>query len=126
MTFDEFKAEQIRANPQLRRSSDAYLWTMYRSHVGQVGADAEYGTTDVLAAAPTPAIARTVVPSDRADARVADDPAAPVPVVVTDLQMPFWSMVVFLVKWTLAAIPALIILSFLALLMYAALGALRQ
>jgi len=31
-------------------------------------------------------------------------------VVVTDIQMKFGSMVLFIVKWTLAAIPALIIL----------------
>ena len=31
-------------------------------------------------------------------------------VVVTDIRMPFWSMVVFMVKWAIAAIPAMIIL----------------
>ena len=31
-------------------------------------------------------------------------------VVVTDIQMPFWSMVTFMVKWSFAAIPAMIIL----------------
>ncbi|MDH5535335.1 MAG: hypothetical protein OEZ08_07185 [Betaproteobacteria bacterium] len=31
-------------------------------------------------------------------------------VVVTDIRIPFWSMVVLLVKWALAAIPAVIIL----------------
>jgi hypothetical protein len=30
-------------------------------------------------------------------------------VVVTDIQMPFGSMVVFMVKWTIASIPAMII-----------------
>lgn len=30
--------------------------------------------------------------------------------VVVDVKMPFWSMVVFMVKWAIAAIPALIIL----------------
>jgi hypothetical protein len=34
-------------------------------------------------------------------------------VVVTDIKMPFGSMVVFMIKWTLAAIPALIILAIL-------------
>ncbi|NTV98506.1 MAG: hypothetical protein HGA70_05025 [Chlorobiaceae bacterium] len=33
-------------------------------------------------------------------------------VVVTDIRMPFWSMVTFMVKWTFASIPAIIILSF--------------
>jgi hypothetical protein len=31
-------------------------------------------------------------------------------IVVTDIRIPFWSMVVLLVKWALAAIPAMIIL----------------
>ena len=31
-------------------------------------------------------------------------------VIVTDIRMPFWSIVVFLVKLAIAAIPALIIL----------------
>ena len=35
-------------------------------------------------------------------------------VVVTDIKIPFWSMVVLLVKWAIAAIPALIILMLLA------------
>ena len=34
-------------------------------------------------------------------------------VVVTDIRMPFWSMVVFMIKWAIAAIPALIILAVL-------------
>jgi len=32
-------------------------------------------------------------------------------VVVTDIRMPFGSMVVFMVKWAIAAIPALVILT---------------
>jgi len=32
-------------------------------------------------------------------------------VVVTDIKMPFGSMVMFMVKWTLASIPALLILA---------------
>ena len=34
-------------------------------------------------------------------------------VVVTDIRMSFWSMVVFMVKWAVAAIPAFIILAVL-------------
>ena len=34
-------------------------------------------------------------------------------VVVTDIRMPFWSMVVFMIKWAIAAIPAFIILAIL-------------
>ncbi|HYU69000.1 MAG TPA: hypothetical protein VEL09_06670 [Burkholderiales bacterium] len=35
-------------------------------------------------------------------------------VVVVDVKIPFWSMVVLLVKWAIAAIPAMIILLVLA------------
>ncbi len=45
-------------------------------------------------------------------------------VIVTDIQMPFWSMVVFMIKWTIASVPALIILSFLVGLVVALIGAL--
>jgi uncharacterized membrane-anchored protein YitT (DUF2179 family) len=38
-------------------------------------------------------------------------------VVVTDIKMPFWSMVWFMVKWSIAAIPALIILAIIYLLL---------
>ena len=31
-------------------------------------------------------------------------------VIVTDIRMPFFSMVIFMVKWALASIPAIIIL----------------
>ena len=34
-------------------------------------------------------------------------------VVVTNIKMPFFSMVVFMIKWAIASIPAIIILSFL-------------
>ena len=37
-------------------------------------------------------------------------------VVVTDIHMPFWSMVVFMVKWALASIPAILILTLIAAL----------
>ena len=37
-------------------------------------------------------------------------------VIVTDIQMPFWSMVMFMIKWTIASIPAFIILTVLVLL----------
>jgi len=35
-------------------------------------------------------------------------------VVITDLNIPFWSMVFFMVKWSIATIPALLILSLIA------------
>ncbi len=45
-------------------------------------------------------------------------------IVVTDVQIPFWSMVVLMVKWALAAIPAVFILVVMAMLFAAAMGAL--
>lgn len=43
-------------------------------------------------------------------------------VVVTDIKMPFMSMVVFMIKWVIASIPAIIILSILFMLMAAVFG----
>jgi len=43
-------------------------------------------------------------------------------VVVTDVRMPFWSMVVFMVKWSIAAIPAIIILVVLVAIIVGVLG----
>jgi len=34
-------------------------------------------------------------------------------VTVVDIKMPFWSMVVFMVKWAIASIPAILILAVL-------------
>ena len=44
-------------------------------------------------------------------------------VIVTDIKIPFWSMVVLMVKWAIAAIPAVIILIIIISLFGAALGA---
>ena len=38
-------------------------------------------------------------------------PAAPHRVAIADIQIPFWRMVAIIIKWTLAAIPAVIIIS---------------
>ncbi|MCZ6635889.1 MAG: hypothetical protein O7G87_21025 [bacterium] len=43
-------------------------------------------------------------------------------VTVVNIHMPFWSMVVFMVKWSIASIPALIILFGIAALMFGLLG----
>jgi hypothetical protein len=45
-------------------------------------------------------------------------------VVVTDIKIPFWSMVVLMVKWALAAIPAIIILIVIGSVLSMILGAL--
>jgi hypothetical protein len=44
-------------------------------------------------------------------------------VVVVDVKIPFWSMVVLLVKWSIAAIPAFVILVTLASVTGMVLGA---
>lgn len=41
---------------------------------------------------------------------------------IVDIRMPFWSMVVFLVKLSIASIPAFVILSALAAAVFALLG----
>lgn len=47
-------------------------------------------------------------------------------VVVTDISMPFISMVIFMIKWVIASIPAFIILSILWASVTAILGALMR
>lgn len=47
-------------------------------------------------------------------------------VVVVDFEMKFFSMVTFMVKWVIAAIPAMIILFFLTLFFLAMLSGLRR
>jgi hypothetical protein len=42
-------------------------------------------------------------------------PPEPAPVRIVDIKMPFGSMVLFMVKWAIAAIPALIILALIGL-----------
>ena len=42
-------------------------------------------------------------------------------VTVTDIKIPFWSMVILMVKWALAAIPAIIILIIIGTLLSIAL-----
>ncbi len=50
------------------------------------------------------------------------EPQIPERVSIADIRMPFWSMVVFLVKLSIASIPAFVILSALAAAMFALLG----
>ena len=39
-------------------------------------------------------------------------------VIVTDIRMPFWSMVTFMIKWAIASIPAVIGLVVIAALVW--------
>jgi len=43
-------------------------------------------------------------------------------VTITDIKMPFFSMVFFMVKWAIASIPAFIILTFIGGIVFALLG----
>jgi hypothetical protein len=45
-------------------------------------------------------------------------------IVIKDINMPFWSMVGFMVKWSIASVPALLILSLIIFIIYIFLGAL--
>lgn len=47
-------------------------------------------------------------------------------VVVTDIRMPFLSMMVFMIKWVIASIPAFMILSILGAIVTAILGTLMR
>ena len=68
---------------------------------------------------------RGVYPPDQAPNRSTERPQLQgAKVVVTDVQMSFGSMVVFMVKWALAAIPAMIILWFIGVFLFAFLGGL--
>lgn len=52
------------------------------------------------------------------------DANKPQNVVVTDIQMPFMSMVIFMVKWVIAAIPAMLILTLLGAILTVLFGGL--
>ncbi|QPC44295.1 hypothetical protein HW532_17290 [Kaustia mangrovi] len=45
-------------------------------------------------------------------------------VVIRDIRMPFWSMVVFMVKWAIASIPAILILTLIGGILSMLLGGL--
>lgn len=51
-----------------------------------------------------------------------DEDARSAPVSVVDVRMNFWSMVIFMVKWTIAAIPAAVILVLVVMLVFGVLG----
>ncbi|HDY86318.1 hypothetical protein LCGC14_0630980 [marine sediment metagenome] len=46
----------------------------------------------------------------------------PTQVQITDIKMPFWSMVIFMVKASIASIPAFIILSIIGTLVFSLIG----
>lgn len=49
-------------------------------------------------------------------------PAAPHRVAIADIQIPFWRMVAIIIKWTLASIPAIIIVSLIFMIIGAVVG----
>jgi hypothetical protein len=53
---------------------------------------------------------------------VIDQPSNVQAVIVTGIRMPFWSIVAFLVKLAIAAIPALIILTVISFIIFAVSG----
>ncbi len=63
--------------------------------------------------------------SDIKFAKIRPADAIQTEVVVTDIQMPFVSMVFFMVKWSIAAIPAALIIGIPVMLIASFLGSLR-
>jgi hypothetical protein len=49
-------------------------------------------------------------------------PAAPHRIAIADLDIPFWRMVAILIKWSLAAIPAVIVISIIFAIIGAIVG----
>jgi hypothetical protein len=86
--------------PELRRLLGEY-WND-REQASRISIELEKRKTlgesgaDISGAPPPPAPIVEIVP--------------PQPVIVKDIEMPFGSMVVFMVKWSLASIPAFLIL----------------
>src|ERR1017187_6788332 len=81
-------------------------------------------TAKVVADQILPPVTVPVSPSPQPTSRPSI-PTQPARVVVTDIQMPFWSMVVFMVKWAVAAIPAfimLVIIFFIFWVLFATIG----
>jgi len=72
---------------------------------------------------PVPGVAETKA-QELTGPEASAGPAQPIRVSVTDFQMPFGSMVVLMVKWVLASIPALLILGAIAAVFWTALFAL--
>jgi hypothetical protein len=50
-------------------------------------------------------------------------PVAPHRIAVVDIDLPFWRMVMILVKWSFAAIPAMIIISIIYTVFFGLIGA---
>ena len=50
-------------------------------------------------------------------------PVAPHRVSIADMEIPFWRIVMILVKWSFAAIPAMIIVGIIYSIFFAAIGA---
>jgi len=70
---------------------------------------------------PLPEADEALTPEEPVEPPALPSPTGPPPplrIAVTDFQMPFGSMVVFMLKWALAAIPALLILGFIAVVLW--------
>ncbi|HJU66393.1 MAG TPA: hypothetical protein VJ596_11975 [Gemmatimonadaceae bacterium] len=64
---------------------------------------------------------RPAGPRSRADSPAGRDPA-PMRVRVVDVQVPFWSLVALMLKWTFAAIPAALVLLAIAAVVWVLAG----
>lgn len=70
-----------------------------------------------------PPVARSGLPTPQGDPRAIQD-SLPMRVEVVDIRMSFWAMVIFMVKWTIASIPAAIVLLLVATVLVTVMGGL--
>lgn len=95
--YEPTMAEQASNKDQC--PSCGIFYAKYMAHLkAKSNADSQTGKTE--ASAVSPSLSKKAVQAISGSQ----------PVVVVDIQMKFWSMVVFMVKWAFAAIPALIII----------------
>lgn len=96
--YEPTMAEQASNKDQC--PSCGIFYAKYMAHLkAKSNADSQSGKTE--ASAVSPSLSKKAVQAISGSQ----------PVVVVDIQMKFWSMVVFMVKWAFAAIPALIIIA---------------
>lgn len=96
--YEPTMAEQTNNKDQC--PSCGIFYAKYMAHLkAKSNADSQTGKTE--ASAVSPSLSKKAVQAISGSQ----------PVVVVDIQMKFWSMVVFMVKWAFAAIPALIIIA---------------
>jgi hypothetical protein len=114
MDYHSFKKHMGQQDPSYKYMSDSDMRKKYaeylnRDQAGNLSHAEERIKTSVSSASQL----------DGNSSKIAD-------VIVTDIDMPFGSMVKFMVKWSLASIPALLILMAIAVILGILWGAIMQ